>query len=176
MHAFGRIPPASMTPTGQMTRPQVLFLPAFEALRMVPPAHWAAISITDRRSEPAALHRNWECLHRVSFDDVEHDIADRFIGMSDQQAYRVVRYLERIRRRGDVHGIMVHCGAGVSRSAAVAVFAAAYFGVAVNGNAEGLNVDVLRRLKKAAARRLLSSPSRRMLRAALCRRPDEDGG
>lgn len=158
-------------PTNRGGELNIRFLPESDATLIAPPPGWAVISITDRGRAPADLKAGWCSVYRISFDDVENDWGGRFRCITDAQAHKLVRYLERLRRHGGLDALIVHCFAGASRSAAVAVFAAAYFGVQLSGNTEGLNRGVLRRLRRAALRRCASAPSRFLLRAATCAMP-----
>jgi len=80
--------------------------------------NWAVISITDVGADYARLQRGWHDILRIGFDDIQHEeygyvICEAF------HARAIIEFVERCSNE-KVEGILVHCYAGISRSAAVA--------------------------------------------------------
>ena len=92
---------------------------------MVPEPDWAIISITGfnpyTENEEADLHPSWQNILRLKFDDVLIR-GDHLRGITDDQAAQIVTFLNVVHDRVD--RVVVHCLAGVSRSAGVAKFIA----------------------------------------------------
>ena len=95
---------------------QVIFKSRKEAEASQPSLEWAVISINGL--DPARLQAGWLEVLRVEFDDV--DVAEEpHILFSDYEARQIEQFVARVNDKG-VEGILVHCNAGISRSAAVA--------------------------------------------------------
>ena len=77
------------------------------------------ISITDPDKDPVvfckAPHSAVIAVCRISFDDVDQKKKPEDILMSDEDAQKIKKYVERYKDK--VEQIIVHCEAGVSRSA-----------------------------------------------------------
>lgn len=84
----------------------------------------ALISITDPDSPAAALADGYFSVLRTSFHDILESI-DGYRLFDRSEAERLVLYLNWLHSLPDEIRLLCHCEAGVSRSAAVAVFAAA---------------------------------------------------
>jgi predicted protein tyrosine phosphatase len=80
---------------------------------------WAVISITDINYADANLQHGWHDVLRLKFDDIDDISHDGYVRMGELQARSVVDFVRRVEREG-VDGVLVHCWAGVSRSAGVA--------------------------------------------------------
>lgn len=84
--------------------------------------HWAVISIT--AEQPAALKEGWHNILRLEFDDIDvvgdFDAPKPYILFNDNHATRIIEFAKVVRDSHKVEGILVHCQAGISRSAAVA--------------------------------------------------------
>lgn len=95
------------------------------AEEMIPQPRWAIISITgfDPYDVPnlALLHPNWQEVLRLEFDDVSIR-GDHLHGITPHQTAQVIAFLDAVQDM--VEKIIVHCLAGVSRSAGVAKFVA----------------------------------------------------
>ena len=74
------------------------------------------ISVTDPDSAPAQFHRNPQIksVLRLSFEDVDTDTAG---AMTKEDAERIVSFVKRWKTK--VPQIIVHCEAGISRSAGI---------------------------------------------------------
>jgi hypothetical protein len=93
--------------------------------------HWAIISITEPDSIPgeAQLLAGWHAIHRVAF----HDIDRTSIGyqlMTIEDAQSIVEFVHA--HAENVEGFVVHCKAGISRSAGVAKWIAHAFDLPFN--------------------------------------------
>ena len=99
------------------------------AQNMSVPGRYAVISINDNwedpqrtREELCRVRRGYLDMLQVVFDDITPESHDPFafpyhLVMSDAIAEEIVRFWDRW--RNDVDRFMVHCAAGISRSAAV---------------------------------------------------------
>ncbi len=116
----------------------------------------ALISITDP-GDPARLPEGWAAVLRLEFDDItppfpvlicdgnqHRDLAPFDASMATQ----VLEFVGAV--PPDVNRIIVHCNAGISRSAAVARFLADYYGYYLHDKGEWANRHVLSVLHKAA--------------------------
>lgn len=100
---------------------KVTFLSRSQAQAFRPTTHSALISISDRRDEPLQPQPGWRDVLHLSFDDA--DVAATGVElMTEQQARDVLAFVRR--NRDDCAELVVHCLAGQSRSAAVALFCA----------------------------------------------------
>ena len=81
--------------------------------------NWAVISITDVGTNDAQLNQGWLDVLRLGFDDIDHEIAG-YVLMGDLHARAIIQFVMRMHDDKRCEGILVHCWAGVSRSAAVA--------------------------------------------------------
>lgn len=116
---------------------------------------WAIISI----SEPgfpgeAKLMRGWHSVCRVHFDDVDPAIpcGEPHQLMNEADALKITQFVREVAPHVD--GILVHCKAGVSRSAAVAKWISRQFDVPFNHKYERHNKHVYNMLIKADKLRL----------------------
>lgn len=116
---------------------------------------WAVISI----SEPgfpgeAKLMRGWHAICRVHFDDVDPAIpcGEPHQLMNEADALKITQFVRKVAPHVD--GILVHCKAGVSRSAAVAKWISRQFNVQFNHKYERHNKHVYNMLVKADKLRL----------------------
>lgn len=115
----------------------------------------ALISITELGDDPPALKDGWHAVHRSIFDDLdphksglgEHD-HERPIDVDDARA--IVEFVDSVAQEAD--GIVVHCRAGISRSAAVAKWIAEAYGLDFDEDYTDHNEYVYDMLTKAAER------------------------
>ncbi len=129
----------------------IQFLPEAAALAIEPAPWRAMISITNP-GEAASLRDGWGALLRVQFADASYDettihsygrmwkLSSR--GFFDKRQAIIIRGFI-IGLSDSISQFYVHCGAGVSRSAAVARYAADYFGVPLEQIHDRLNTTVL---------------------------------
>jgi len=113
-----------------MALKQVIFLSRKEAEGSLNPT-WAVISISGL--DPARLKDGWGAVLRLEFDDIDPDpkamfAEDPYILFSIDHAYQIIEFAHRCNDES-VDGIVVHCHAGVSRSAAVAKWISERFGL-----------------------------------------------
>lgn len=110
----------------------------------------AIVSITNP-GEAAALKVGWGAVLRVQFWDSAYDEEDiRRLGPAwerQSSCFPARRHAEEIRRfiealPPQIEFLVVHCGAGVSRSAAVAKWAAERYGAVLDRDAERCNRTV----------------------------------
>ena len=96
----------------------VLFCSQKDAQARAAWPNWAVISVTSASTYPASLHDGWAYVLRLEFDDIDMP-EEPFTMFSEQQARDVIEFAKMCHGEG-VEGILVHCHAGVSRSAAIA--------------------------------------------------------
>ncbi len=107
---------------------------------------WAMISITEpdpvTGNAEAKVLPGWRSLFRTAFHDITPDHPkDAFLTLMDEQhAREIVAFVRQIAT--DVEGIMIHCKAGISRSAAVAKWIAMEYGLPFNHDYEKFNRHV----------------------------------
>jgi predicted protein tyrosine phosphatase len=100
---------------------RVVFSSQSDAEKAAASPLWAVISITQPSDPAAALQEGWGAILRMKFHDT--DDADSILTVfSPEHAEAIVRFVRA--EAGRVEGILVHCHAGISRSAAVAKFIA----------------------------------------------------
>ena len=81
--------------------------------------NWAVISVTDVGADDAPLQRGWHDVFWLGFDDIEHEV-DGYLMFGEYHAREIIQFVKRCAEDNKVEGILVHCRAGISRSAAVA--------------------------------------------------------
>lgn len=106
-----------------------------EAEKYTPlPLNQAIISITDRADRPAKLSDTWSFIKRFGFYDLDKrhfqslegtDYKDHIF--TKAQALEMCEYIRMLHNHHRPIMLIVHCGAGISRSAAVAMFVAETF-------------------------------------------------
>ncbi len=106
----------------------IRFVPRTVAKAMKPTQPSALISIRDTKDAPPALEGNWAQVLSLAFDD--KDVPELGVVLFDEvQARQVKAFAEAAHAQGQC--LVVHCFAGISRSAAVAMALGDYFGLAV---------------------------------------------
>ena len=105
---------------------------------------WAVISITEPGFDPADLKRGWNNILRLEFHDAENPLISRVL-FNSEDARKIIEFVAQA-HRGDSDGILVHCTAGISRSAAVAKFIAHKHDLPFNHNYNEYNKLVYRLL------------------------------
>jgi predicted protein tyrosine phosphatase len=96
----------------------VLFCAHEVAEERAPWVGWTMISITSPSSNLANLKSGWEKVLRLEFDDIECE-EDPFHLFTPAHARAIIEFAALCNQAG-VEGIVVHCRAGISLSAAVA--------------------------------------------------------
>ncbi|MHB8833318.1 MAG: hypothetical protein ACYC9V_09105 [Desulfobacteria bacterium] len=105
---------------------KVTWIPQHDAEDLLPVYGLGMISITGTDRRRARLRKGWRDILRLVFDDIEAPVAD-YVLFDDRMADRIIDWLYRVDDR--VEEIIVHCSAGISRSAAVARFVAERYGI-----------------------------------------------
>lgn len=123
----------------------VLFCDQKTAERNAGQPDWAIISITE--SGGAQLRDGWLDVLRLRFQDTD-DINDPFI-FQPYHAWVIDDFVEKVKQNGAT-GILVHCYAGVSRSAAVAKWIATCEELPFNERYQLYNKHVYNVLRKHA--------------------------
>ncbi len=126
---------------------RVLFVGKHAAESNMPWPDWAVISITDFDGYGTAdIKKGWHSILRVAFHDVDpartSDEPD--VEMTADHARQIVEFVRNLPT--DVKGVMVHCQAGVSRSAAVAKWIAGEFRIPFDGRYDRYNRHVYKLL------------------------------
>jgi len=128
------------------------FLSVDEAQAFVPKVQTVAISILTPGRAPAQLDRNIQDVLRLYFHDgVPYGREPRKVDLfSSEQAQAVIDFLRHHHAQPQPTHLLIHCEAGISRSAAVAVFSASECRVPLNGQFAFLNPWVLATLVKTS--------------------------
>lgn len=85
----------------------------------------AIISITGTHDEDAILHPNFKKILRLKFDDIDQEILDDprnrriYKGINDTQTKEIISFIDQLLEDSVKWHVLVHCHAGISRSAAV---------------------------------------------------------
>jgi predicted protein tyrosine phosphatase len=98
---------------------EVIFVSQAEAEQTPGKDNWVVISVTQPSEPHASLKPGWRAILRLKFHDTD-DEASILAVFSIEQARALVAFVEE-HALGAV-GVLVHCHAGVSRSAAIARF------------------------------------------------------
>jgi hypothetical protein len=117
---------------------------------------FAVISLNDSVSSDgeAKIPDGWHSILRLSFDDVTEktDPMGEFLTfMSAEDADRIVEFVHQV--APEVEGIIVHCRAGVSRSAAVAKWISGQFRIPFNRHYTKYNHHVYQLLIEAGQKK-----------------------
>ena len=111
---------------------------------------WAIISISepDSASGEAKLMGEWHSVHRLDFHDIETEIPGKnYLLMTQSQRKQIVDFVHKV--APEVQGIVVHCPAGISRSAAVAKWIAEVYDLPFNHEYDRFNKHVYNLLVEA---------------------------
>lgn len=126
----------------------VLFMGRIEAEAEKPRANWAVISITEWGAGLAQLREGWGAVLQQEFHDIDEKKPDEpYVLFSEAQAQEIVRFVNMAEDKGLV-GVLVHCKAGISRSAAVAKWIAGRYGLFFPENYGLYNKHVLKLLAR----------------------------
>jgi predicted protein tyrosine phosphatase len=99
----------------------VSFVSQAVACSLSPDDRLAVVSVTEPGFGQAPLQAGWRDVLRLSFHDIDIAVVG-YLLFAEEQADAVIDWLTGVEDRVD--GIVVHCVAGISRSAAVAKFVA----------------------------------------------------
>jgi len=130
---------------------RVMFVSRTAAENTVGIPDWAVVSISepDGAFGMARLLPGWYAIHRVAFHDIDAEIRDEaYVLMNVGQAADIVAFVESVAPH--VSGILVHCKAGISRSAAVAKWIAERYRLQFNHDYSVYNRHVYRLLLEAS--------------------------
>lgn len=126
---------------------KVMFVGRYSAETCGPWPDFAVVSL----GEPDAVNGlpkiqpGWQSVLQLSFHDVTSDTLDvenRYTLMTDADARKIVHFLREV--APNVEGIIVHCKAGISRSAAVAKWICEQYNVPFNSDYDRFNPYVYR--------------------------------
>lgn len=128
------------------------FLSVDEAESFIPTEPTIAISILTPGRASARLHSDIGDVLRLYFHDgVPHGSEPRKVELfSTGQAQAIIDFLRHHNAQPQTRHLLIHCEAGISRSAAVAVFSASECRVSLSGQFAFLNPWVLATLVKTA--------------------------
>ena len=124
---------------------RVVFLSQAEAERTAALNNWAVISITQPSDADAALQPGWAAVLRMRFHDTD-DANSVLTVFNQEHAEAVVKFVRE--HEANVEGILVHCHAGISRSAAIAKFIADTYSLAFPDKYASYNKLIYRRLNQ----------------------------
>lgn len=129
---------------------KVKFIGIREAKTMPGWSGAAMISITQPHGLEANLMEGWHSVYRVTFHDVDpENIKTKKVRfpITDNQALSIVNFVKAV--SPEVKTIVVHCGGGISRSAAVAKWIATKYSLSFDDNYDRYNKYVFNALLKA---------------------------
>lgn len=132
---------------------KVIFVGRATAENCGPYSDWALISVGEPAASdgPPVIKDGWHDVLRLEFHDVDMDTHAApdgpYVLMSVEDAWQIVAFVERVAPRIEV--LVVHCRAGISRSAAIAKWVARRYGLAFNHRYGRFNRHVLRLLEEA---------------------------
>lgn len=124
---------------------KVEFCSRAEAIKMAGNPHWSIISIVEPWTAPARLQPDWRAILRLEFLDTVDDGSWQTGLFDEGHARQIIGFVDDAIKNKDI-GIIVHCWAGVSRSAAVAKWIAGLHGLSFNEEYKLYNPHVYRKL------------------------------
>ena len=126
---------------------RVIFMGRIEAEHEPARPDWVVISLSEWGTEPAKLRDGWRDVLRQEFHDIDvpQEPYDLF---TPDQARQIISFVEAA-DAGSVKGVLVHCRAGISRSAAVAKWIALKYGLPFPDGYALYNKHVFRLLSEA---------------------------
>jgi protein-tyrosine phosphatase len=120
----------------------VIFCGKIEAEAEIPRTDWAVISISQFDGSKVQLKSGWHSVLQLQFYDLDLidlntlpdwitlKMIDLFESFTREQAWEIIQFVKLV--SPEVSGVMVHCRAGISRSAAVAKWIAETLGLPFN--------------------------------------------
>lgn len=107
-----------------MTITYIEFMPVAKAIMLQPSPGDVLISITEPDSTPKPEFQNgWKDIVRLEFWDIETIKDGIFYPINDAQARKIADFIRRHHEDRDEVRLVIHCRAGISRSAGVALAA-----------------------------------------------------
>lgn len=88
----------------------------------LPPSDLYIISIWEPESGPANLHQAEERILRLEFHDIDEPGPDGYLLFNEGHAQLIVEWVRNLHGNNMEVKVLVHCRAGISRSAAVALY------------------------------------------------------
>lgn len=136
-----------------MSLNKVMFVGRYTAETCGPWPDFALISLNDPdgKNGDATISDGWHDLLCLSFHDITpetHDLEGSYTLMTDKHAQAIIDFVREV--APNVNGILVHCRAGISRSAAVVKWISYEYQLPFNANYEKYNAFVYRLLELAA--------------------------
>lgn len=128
------------------------YLSLDDAVQFIPNKPTVAISILSPRRVPATLHADINPILRLYFEDTtaQEGELSRAGVFTVEQAHQVIDFIREHHGHPEPRHLLIHCEAGISRSAAIAVFAASECRLPLTGQFAFLNPWVLGMLVKIA--------------------------
>lgn len=132
------------------------FLSKHRAEQIVPTEFQAIVSIVEP-GEVRNLHPDWKHVVRLDFHDTDADAnggqtwsvlratPDKYVRFDNNHAEKIIKFLDNL--HPDVTEILVHCHAGISRSAAVSKYIAELYGLRFNHDYSLYNKHVYKTLR-----------------------------
>jgi predicted protein tyrosine phosphatase len=131
-----------------MALKQVVYVSRRDAEGKAGIPNWAIISISDPFHYPASLRGNWHSILRLEFSDIERE--QKFASLfSAKDANAIIDFAVKANAEG-CEGVLVHCKAGISRSAAIAKWIAAEYKISSEYTFDGYNQHVFSTLCETA--------------------------
>jgi predicted protein tyrosine phosphatase len=119
----------------------VIFMGRIEAEAELAKSDWVVISLSEWGVEPAKLKEGWRSILRMEFHDIDEP-QEPYNLFTENQAMEIILFVDA--HAGDSKGILVHCRAGISRSAAVAKWIAERYELPFNDQYSLYNKHVYR--------------------------------
>jgi predicted protein tyrosine phosphatase len=114
------------------------FISRFEAQEMSGDKNDIIISLNGTDEYPANLSKDWKAILQLEFDDVTYGSTSLKVFTQDQ-AKQIVDFV--MKHHADTQRIYVHCHAGISRSAAVAMIVGDYLDIPIFSKNTPLNPE-----------------------------------
>lgn len=131
----------------------VMFVGRYSAENCGPWSDFAMISMgePDAKEGDPKIQDGWHDVLRLSFHDITPDTLDidnSYTLMNEGDAIKIVNFVREV--APNVDGIIVHCRADISRSAAVAKWICDEYNIPFNANYDRYNAYVLKLIVNAA--------------------------
>lgn len=133
---------------------RIIFAGGYTAETIGPFEDWAVISIGEPDVTKPNIRAGWHDVLPLSFHDVDPDkpieSQSEYTLMATSDAVEIVEYVRKV--APNVDAILVHCKAGISRSAAVAKWIAEQYELPFDHDYPHINRFVYRLLQEANAK------------------------